>query len=112
QKNLADEKTAIEGLIYATNTLFERQESRSNPLKYAEQNKEVVNDLIGVIQRQTNVTKEEARKQAEAIVKEYRNNNNIIISLEEERAKRAVEISDLEAQLQINNYEFQRGLKE
>lgn len=112
KKNLADEKTAIEGLIYATNTLFERQANRSNPLKYAEQNKEVVNDLIGVIQRQTNVTKEEARKQAEAIVKEYRNNNNIIISLEEERAKRAVEISDLEAQLQINNYEFQRGLKE
>lgn len=112
QKNLTDEKTAIEGLIYATNTLFQRQNSRSNPLKYGEQNKEVVEDLIGVIQRQTNVTKEEARKQAEAIVKEYRNNNNIIISLEEERAKRAVEISDLEAQLQINNYEFQRGIKE
>lgn len=111
-KNIQDEKTAIEGLIYATNTLFERQKGRRIPLKDAEQDKEVIEDLIGTIQRQTKVTEEEARKQAEAIVREYRATGGIITSLEEERAQRAIEIADLEAGEQIRTYEFQRTLKE
>lgn len=108
--NLTDEKNRIEGVIYATNTLFERAEIRG--FKAGAAQEYVIENLIGVIQRQTKVTAEEAEKQANAIVDQYVKSDGIITGLEEDRATLLREIRNLEVEEQVQIIEYQKQIRE
>lgn len=109
-KNREDQKKAIEGIIYATNTLFKRYELQGYKSAYVI--KAVSEDLIGTIMRQTKVSYEEAKKQAAAITKSYKDNNKVIVGLERERAEITKEINDLINEREINKIEFQKSINE